>query len=86
MLSKITGLPLDAQMQRNRLDVDEIVEVSGSAVAHVLLDLHVWLVRSKCSRCSTSKVSTRTEKEASHAGLLDPRVRRGESVDGGAAT
>jgi hypothetical protein len=47
--------------------------VAGSAVAHVLLDLHVRLVRSKCSICSTSKVSTRTEKEATHAGLLGPR-------------
>jgi hypothetical protein len=28
LLSKITGLPLDAQMQRNRLDVDERVEGS----------------------------------------------------------
>jgi hypothetical protein len=27
-LSEITGLPLDAQMQRNRLDVDERVESS----------------------------------------------------------
>jgi hypothetical protein len=35
LLSEITGLPLDAQMQRNRLDVDEHVEVAGSAVAHV---------------------------------------------------
>jgi hypothetical protein len=26
LLSEITGLPLDAQMQRNRLDVDERVE------------------------------------------------------------
>jgi hypothetical protein len=69
-------------MQQNRLDVDERVEVAGSAVAHVLLDLHVWLVRSKFSRCSTSKVSTRTKKEASHTGLLGPRVRRGESVGG----
>jgi hypothetical protein len=60
--------------------------VAGSAVAHVLLDLHVRIVRSKCSRCSTSKVSTRTEKEATHAGLLSPRVRRGESVGSAAAT
>jgi hypothetical protein len=59
-------------MQQNLLDADERVEVAGSAVAHVLLDLHVWLVRSKCSRCSTSKVFTRTEKEATHAGLLCP--------------
>jgi hypothetical protein len=59
--------------------------VVGSAIAHVLLVLHVWLVRSKCSRCSTSKVSTRMEKEASHAGLLGLRVRRGESVGGAAA-
>jgi hypothetical protein len=29
LLSEITGLPLDAQMQRNRLDVDERVEGSG---------------------------------------------------------
>jgi hypothetical protein len=28
------------QMQRNRLDVDERVEVAGSAVAHVHLVLH----------------------------------------------
>jgi hypothetical protein len=28
LLSEITGLPLDAQMQRNRLDVDERVEGS----------------------------------------------------------
>jgi hypothetical protein len=28
LLSKIMGLPLDAQMQRNRLDVDERVEGS----------------------------------------------------------
>jgi hypothetical protein len=28
LLSEITGLPLDAQMQRNRLDVDESVEGS----------------------------------------------------------
>jgi hypothetical protein len=59
--------------------------VAGSAVAHVLLDLHAWLVWSKCSRCNTSKVSTRTEKEASHTILLGPQVWRGESV-GGAAT
>jgi hypothetical protein len=31
-------------MQRNRLDVDERVEVEGSAVAHVHLVLHVWFV------------------------------------------
>jgi hypothetical protein len=37
------------------------------------------------SRCSTSKVSTRTEKEVSCAGLLGPRVRWGESVGGAAA-
>jgi hypothetical protein len=42
LLSEITGLPLDAQMQRNRLDVDEHVDVAGSAVAHVHLVLHVW--------------------------------------------
>jgi hypothetical protein len=29
LLSEITGLPLDAQMQRNRLDLDERVEGSG---------------------------------------------------------
>jgi hypothetical protein len=29
LLSEITGLPLDAQMQRNRLDVDERVEGSS---------------------------------------------------------
>jgi hypothetical protein len=28
LLSEITGLPLDTQMQRNRLDVDERVEGS----------------------------------------------------------
>jgi hypothetical protein len=28
LLSEITGLPLDVQMQRNRLDVDERVEGS----------------------------------------------------------
>jgi hypothetical protein len=28
LLSEITGLPLDAQMQRNRLDVDERIEGS----------------------------------------------------------
>jgi hypothetical protein len=28
LLSEITGLPIDAQMQRNRLDVDERVEGS----------------------------------------------------------
>jgi hypothetical protein len=28
LLSEITGLPLDAQMQQNRLDVDECVEGS----------------------------------------------------------
>jgi hypothetical protein len=28
LLSEITGIPLDAQMQRNRLDVDERVEGS----------------------------------------------------------
>jgi hypothetical protein len=44
MLSEITGLPLDAQMQRNRLDVDERAEVVGSAVAHVHLVLHVRFV------------------------------------------
>jgi hypothetical protein len=31
-------------MQRNRLDVDEHVEVAGSAVAHVHLVLHVRFV------------------------------------------
>jgi hypothetical protein len=44
LLSEITGLPLDAQMQRNRLDLDERVEVAGSAVAHVHLVLHVRFV------------------------------------------
>jgi hypothetical protein len=28
LMSEITGLPLDAQMQRNRLDVDKCVEGS----------------------------------------------------------
>jgi hypothetical protein len=86
LLWEITGLPLDAQMQRNRLDVDERVE--GSRQCSCLRPS--WLACAarpiKCSRCSTSKVSTRTEEEATHTGLLGPRVRRGESVGGAAAT
>jgi hypothetical protein len=44
LLSEITGLPLYAQMQQNRLDEDERVEVAGSAVAHIHLVLYVWFV------------------------------------------
>lgn len=36
------GLSLEVQMQRNRLNEDERVEVAGSAVAHVH---HVLVVR-----------------------------------------
>jgi hypothetical protein len=48
LLSEITGLPLDAQMQRNRLDVDERVEGSlqcscscPSWLAHVARPIQV---------------------------------------------
>jgi hypothetical protein len=44
LLSEITRFPLDTQMQWNRLDVDERVEVADRAVVHIHFVLYVRFV------------------------------------------
>jgi hypothetical protein len=83
MLLKITRLPLDAQMQRNRLDVDERVE--GSSVMQLLTSRPSRVAHPSAPDASPPRYIHTYGDEASRARLLGPRVRRGESVGGAAA-